>query len=946
MYVQYSIRKKRAMTERENKLINEVATLEHRIQNVEDNESLNDLDRASAELKDFRRIRMEGVLLRAKARWIEQGEAPTRYFCSLEKRQYTQKYISCLEVEGSLISEQEEIMQALGKHFSDIYKSKPRMKKLQDIKHLLGENTKSLSNVERDGIEGKVMLSEASEAVKGLHNDKSPGPDGFTANFYKAFWPEIGYLLVRSFNFAFETGSLSVSQKQGLITLIPKPGKSKEKIDNWRPISLLNTSQKILSAIMARRLKKVMGSLINANQKGFMKNRYIGECIRSIYDILWDTRNSTNSKKVLILFADYRRASASLNHDFIMDTLQLFNFGPDMQKWIVTLLGDASSCISQNQRSTRFFQIERGCRQGDCCSPLLFILCVEILGIMVRNNKLIKGYSLHGFELKLEQYADDSTFILDGSHESFRACVKTIDEFSAVSGLLLNPQKSQLLFSGSGEPPSFITESGFEYIQGTFRYLGIVFTEDLTEMPAVNFKSKVEVISNMLKGWLRRRLTLYGKRTVLKSLALSKLTYVLTVLPSPPLAMIISLQKQFFRFVWDNKQDKIRRQHLIRQYGMPCVETYGKAMKLAWVRRLMTAEGTWGLQVEFDSLFCCGDRYMSRFGSGMNPFRRDVFSIYDQFKQDIAIEDDDIWQTPIFLSSRFMIGRKPFWHRNLFAAGCRSIHDLYNDKGELMSLEEFRSEYPRILNALTFVALRHLVQEISIPSRIGNAKLMGPFIDPALLQILNSSCRSYDDAFVKVRYKKSVVLLPSQNKWNTIFNKNLPWDGIYHRYAKCSRNTTLIWFQDRILHRILTTNTFASKFMEVSELCTFCHRERETIHHLMVTCVDVRALWTLVKDMIRERLSVNLVLNGQEIILGIEPDVYDCPRKTVKALQRLLLIVKWYIYRCKVRKERPTYTQMLSHLKILTEAEFWYACAQPDGRNIDREINMMLGCGQ
>ena len=252
MYVQYSIRKKRAMTERENKLINEVATLEHRIQNVEDNESLNDLDRASAELKDFRRIRMEGVLLRAKARWIEQGEAPTRYFCSLEKRQYTQKYISCLEVEGSLISEQEEIMQALGKHFSDIYKSKPRMKKLQDIKHLLGENTKSLSNVERDGIEGKVMLSEASEAVKGLHNDKSPGPDGFTANFYKAFWPEIGYLLVRSFNFAFETGSLSVSQKQGLITLIPKPGKSKEKIDNWRPISLLNTTQKILSTIMAR----------------------------------------------------------------------------------------------------------------------------------------------------------------------------------------------------------------------------------------------------------------------------------------------------------------------------------------------------------------------------------------------------------------------------------------------------------------------------------------------------------------------------------------------------------------------------------------------------------------------------------------------------------------------------------------------------------------------
>ena len=580
-----------------------MAALERRVHNDEDNVSLIGLEKASAELKEFRKKRMEGVLLRAKARWIEFGEAPTRYFCGLEKRQYTQKYISCLEVDGTPTADQEEIMKALYRHFSEIYRSKARLKKLSEIKHLLGFNTKSLSDNERSSIEGQILLSEAAEAVKGLHNDKSPGPDGFTANFYKAFWPEIGHLVVRSFNLAFETGKLSTSQKQGLITLIPKPGKPKERIDSWRPISLLTTSQKILSAIIARRLKDVMGKLINESQKGFMKNRYIGECIRSIYDILWETGSNGSNKKVLILFADYRRAFDSLNHEFIMETLQFFNFGPDMQRWIATLLSDASSCISQNQVSTCFFKIERGCRQGDCCSPLLFILCVEVLGIMVRNNQTIKGYNLNRREIKLEQYADDSTFILDGSQSSFRACLKTIDEFSAVSGLLLNPQKSELLFSGLGQPPPFIAESNFKCISDNFRYLGIIFTKDLREMAAVNFKMKVEAISNMLKGWLRRRLTLYGKRTVLKSLALSKLTYVLTVLPNPPSVMIKGLQRQFFRFVWDDKQDKIQRHHLITHYGVPCVETYGKAMKLAWVRRLLTAERSWGLQAELDMLF-------------------------------------------------------------------------------------------------------------------------------------------------------------------------------------------------------------------------------------------------------------------------------------------------------------------------------------------------------
>ena len=336
---------------------------------------------------------------------------------------------------------------------------------------------------------------------------------------------------------------------------------------------------------------------------------------------------------------------------------------------------------------------------------------------------------------------------------------------------------------------------------------------------------------------------------------------------------------------------------------------------------------------------------MDKFGSDMNPFWRDVFVVYDLFKQDFKIEDDDTWQIPIFLSSRFMIGRKPFWHSSLFTAGCRTLSDFYNNQGHIISFEEFRREYPCLLNALTFVALRRLVQRICNASKSGFVKPIGPFIHPALLKILNAKCKQYYDALISIRYKKSEGILPSQKKWNNIFNEDIPWDTIHNRYAGCSKDTSLIWFQDKITHRILTTNTFVSKFMDVSDLCTFCGQERETIYHLMSSCVDVITLWETVRDVIRQRLYLTVALTPLEIILGIDYETYKCTKQDVRALQRLLLLVKRYIYRCKVRKERPCEVNLLCYLKCHTDAEF-RCISEKNGRRISqREINRKLCCG-
>ena len=109
---------------------------------------------------------------------------------------------------------------------------------------------------------------------------KSPGQDEFTVEFLKYFWIDISYFVLRSLNYGYRIGNLSVTQKQGIITCIPKTNKCRQTLKNWRPISLLNVVYKLASAVIANRMKIVLNKVIHEDQQGFLSGRYIGESIR------------------------------------------------------------------------------------------------------------------------------------------------------------------------------------------------------------------------------------------------------------------------------------------------------------------------------------------------------------------------------------------------------------------------------------------------------------------------------------------------------------------------------------------------------------------------------------------------------------------------------------------------------------------------------------------
>ena len=117
--------------------------------------------------------------------------------------------------------------------------------------------------------------AECLESLKSMESNKSPGSDGLPAEFYKVFWNGVHHYLLNALNSAYAKGLLAVTQRRGLITLLPKKNKPANFLKNWRPIALLNCDYKITTKSIASRMRKVIPRIITHDQTGFLKNPFI-----------------------------------------------------------------------------------------------------------------------------------------------------------------------------------------------------------------------------------------------------------------------------------------------------------------------------------------------------------------------------------------------------------------------------------------------------------------------------------------------------------------------------------------------------------------------------------------------------------------------------------------------------------------------------------------------
>ena len=149
----------------------------------------NELLNTKQELEQLRKQYVKGIFIRARARWIEEGEKPSKYFLSLEKRNYINKTVfKLIDSQGNTLTEQENILKEIKSFYVNLYTSKDEQLEDITLENIIDKDVVNVLNDDSaNKLEGKITYQEALLALKHMKNDKSPGPDGFTVEFYKFF---------------------------------------------------------------------------------------------------------------------------------------------------------------------------------------------------------------------------------------------------------------------------------------------------------------------------------------------------------------------------------------------------------------------------------------------------------------------------------------------------------------------------------------------------------------------------------------------------------------------------------------------------------------------------------------------------------------------------------------------------------------------------------------
>ena len=933
--IQYASQKKR-LADQEEKQLNEIILYLHDQYNQNPCEAtLNALNENKAKLEKIIAHKAQGAYIRAKAQWYEFFEKNTKFFSNLEKRHHKIKTISKLkDKNGNILVQNNLILNEAAQFYANLYKSvslNPSRQATEAFFPTEEANVIELTTELRQSLEGPLTDKECLDSIKSMSNGKSPGLDGFPVEFYKFFWQDLKRVLVDSLNLSLVKGEMSTSQKRGVLILLPKKEQDPLLISNKRPITLLNVDYKIVSKTIASRIRKVLPFLINEDQTGYVKSRYIGENIRLILDLIEYTE--TNKIPGKLMFVDFEKAFDSLEWEFITCTLKRFNFGPDIIRWFHTLYNNISSCVVNNGMFSRRFELSRGVRQGCPLSPYLFVLCAEILATAIRNDGNIKGVKVSDTEIKLSQFADDTTLIMDDSNSTLNNVFYMLEKFEEISGLKVNTQKTILMSIGPTRRQdirTYFPHKGVKWKNSAVKMLGIIIEKEEQKLLHNNYVIQFEKAQSTLKRWANRNIGLRGKILVCKSFALSKLTYLISVLPNPSQLFVKKVNQTFFNFVWDNKPDKIKRLVMINDVEkgglkVPFFQSMCDATKIVWVKRFLDTEnqGKWKtiLQTEMGKvggnlIWKCNFKTDEKkiFDVIKISFLKNMLVAWSQLNFQNPCTFIEIQNQYLWFNSHIRINDQIIYYEEWARKGVLKIEHLTNDHTNFLTFAQFKDKFHINCNFLKYFSLIDAIpQDWKTVLKRGHD---GKEVRTTLFEEMQL-CK-FNNRYVYSLLINKIALTPNNtiSKWTCQLNiPNQEWSHIFMLPYKCTIEEKLRNFHFKLIHRILPTNVLLFKLSKVqTSNCSFCGSEWETLIHLFCLCKITQRFWGELKIWLQMR-QIDISLEPHSIILGQN---YINPNNTIEFVN---LVAKYYIFCCKVQDRLPSLNGFVEKLKYLETIE-------------------------
>lgn len=832
-------------------------------------------------------IAAQGALVRSRFINVTEMDAPSQFFFGLEKKNGQKKIIHSLRSSsGSAISDSSEIRKYAVSFYKDLYKSE--LTEHPDVCDSFYSGLPQMDAEANAKLEAQITMNELYTAMMSLQSGRAPGIDGLPVDFYKSFWSVLGEDLLEVITDSLERGQLPLSCRRAVITLLPKKGDLQE-LKNWRPVSLLCTDYKILSKVLASRLREMMASVIHVDQTYCVPGRLISDNVALIRDVL--EVSSSLAVKTGLISIDQEKAFDRVEHQYLWQTLAAFGFNPGFIAKIQVLYSDIASVLKINGGLSAPFNVQRGVRQGCSLSGMLYSLAFEPLLHKLRNSLTGVCFPNCDASFKLSAYADD-VIILVNKQKDIDTLVNTINQFSKISSAKINWGKSEAVMVGDQLGDRLRLPGGLIWNKGGFKYLGVFLGNETFLLK--NWDNILEKVKGRLTKWrwLLPKMSYRGRVLVINNLVSSALWHRLACV-DPPAPLLSQVQRVLVDFFWDKlhwvPQSVLFLSREEGGQGLVHLASRGAAFRLQFLKRLLTGP----TDLVWRSLSSCILQRVGGLGLGLTLFLTDhkkvdtsslpgfyksVFSVWSKLEKKTQEQGDSLYwmlQEPVLCGRvlDFPSWGGPALSRLLLTAGVSTLGQVVELAGPGLDdpvglVDRMRTRSTRLVNQLLQHWRQKLnIHQLSLLKEYCEGTLLPDCTDPFpdiglypdlkncsgfLLERVDDVGVSLENASGKTMYKLMVKTL-NQNKLNgrndTPWREYLDldpgfkpeWRSLY-KPPLTKKQADLQW---RILHGIVAVNSFISVInAAVEDRCPFCD-QRETVFHCFSECPRLTVLFLL-----------------------------------------------------------------------------------------------------
>ena len=810
----------------------------------------------------------KGAEVRSRVQWFQEGEKPTRYFHNIEKCKGKSKtWDKIINNSGEIVTGTDDIQKVQMDYFKTLYTSQSHNidSELQDkfcnvIDSRLSEESQNL-------LDKELNVDELYNSLRYMKNNKSPGPDGITVEFYKAFWKELKDPLLKVYNNSFDIEEMSYTQYLAIIVLLYKKG-VRESVKNWRPISLINVDSKLLSKVFATRVKKILPEIIHTDQRGCIQGRFIGQNIRLIEDIVHEMDDDK-----IILMLDQEKAFDRVEWTWLFKVLNRFSFSENFIKWVKLMYKNMKSSVLTNGYPSEYFKITRGIRQGDSLSALLYVIQAEPLSQYLRKSSEINGIVIEDHEedtshiVKGCQYVDDAITVLNSVQE-IETCFKIIDEYGKASGSSLNKLKT----TGLSNKARTWDHNGVNISRGPEISLGIPVGKgtDLDQF----WYTKIEKVKQKLNVWATHNLSLTGKIYVIKSIALSQILYFLemTMVDKKHLESINSI---VWNFLWDGKHKSITKNictlpKVMGGLGLPNIEILVKVRRIKMLMGIIRNKDIWNLIAR--KHICMLDRVYGKlpwFSLCVNDSGEDILqSAMPKFYQECILayqelcrkgREECIWDRLLWCNDRIKHNNRSLRFKHWAKSNIKWLSDLGEGGMDFARKEDLKNR----LNHKAGFIFEYKKLEIATKNIPGDLYNIPSEMPESYNEVANNICNtrfkvmqgniktlieltSHD--IYKILLSAENIKVTSKEYWirkfpNEVIDFNL-WFSRLFKSKLCDRKS--MDYNWKIFHGQVNTEKKLRAMGLSNGICRICDQTIEDIVHLF-DCDPTRNVWLVIE---------------------------------------------------------------------------------------------------